>query len=114
MIQSYLNNYDVQFSEISSVTSLLSTYKETGNCQLKSFLYHERNTYVQILPSIRTNEVMEEYGLFLTVNFKAFSSFLQLIPSHSNSRKAEAFKGVVRYGTVIVTVECRCKIIIIP
>lgn len=59
MIQSYLNNYDVEFSEISSGTSLLSTHKEAGNCQLKSFLYHERNIYVQILPPVRTNEVTE-------------------------------------------------------
>lgn len=56
MIQSYLNNYDVEFSEISLGTSLLSAYKEAGNCQLKSFLYHERNIYVQILPPVRTNE----------------------------------------------------------
>lgn len=111
MIQSYLNNYDVEFSEISSGTSLLSTYKEAGNCQLKSFLYHERNIYVQILPPVRTNEVTEEYGLFLTVHFKAFSSFLQLIPSHSNQAqtpgKPRHLKALI--DTVIVTVECRCK-----
>lgn len=101
MIQSYLNNYDVEFSEISSGTSLLSTYKEAGNCQLKSFLYHERNIYVQILPPVRTNEVTEEYGLFLTALQSLFlipaTDPLPLEPG-SNSRKAEAFKGFNRYS----------------
>lgn len=114
MIQSYLNNYDVEFDEISSGTSL-STHKEAGNCQLKSFLCHERNIYVQILPFIRTNnEVTEEYGLFLTVRFKAFSSFLQVIPSHSNSVQTPGKPMHLKvFNTVNVTVKCRCKIIFI-
>lgn len=102
MIQSYLNNYDVEFSEISSGTSLLSTHKEAGNCQLKSFLYQERNIYVQILPTIRTNEVTERIWFISDCALQS----LFLIPANdplplepaSNSRKSEAFKGLNRYS----------------